>query len=272
VFDGSVTMRQALAKSKNVPSVRLLRAIDVPYMHEYMARFGFDSARHPKNYTMALGTGLVTPLQMAGAYAVFANGGYRVTPYLIASIKDDKGNVLMQGKPTTPKLEENRAIDERNAFIMDSMMHDVTRYGTGAAAMRQLNRADIAGKTGTTNDAVDGWFAGYGGNIVAVAWMGYDEPRSLGGKEFGSTLALPFWIDYMKVALDGKPVKERTPPEGVMQFEGDWIYSEYEVEGFNKVLDMDELPPLEEPGAQPPDAARPPEPAKPAEVPPAATQ
>jgi penicillin-binding protein 1A len=227
VFDGPITMRYSLAHSKNVPTVRLLRALEVPYTHDFLGKFGFDLARHPKNLTLALGTGAVTPLQMAGAYAVFANGGYGVKPYLIARVEDGDGTVLIENKAPEPRQEAARVLDPRNAWVTDSMLRDVTRYGTGAAATKRLARPDIAGKTGTTSDAFDGWFAGYGGNVVAVAWMGYDEPRSLGGREFGSTLALPIWLDYMQVALAKRPVVERAEPEGVLRENDDWIYAEF---------------------------------------------
>ena len=227
VFDGPITMRYSLAHSKNVPTVRLLRAIEVPYAHGFLGKFGFDLARHPQNLTLALGTGAVTPLQMAGAYAVFANGGYAVKPYLIEKIVDGDGTVIQQATPPAPRQETARVLDARNAFITDSMLRDVTRYGTGAAATKRLGRPDIAGKTGTTSDAIDGWFAGYGGNVVAVAWMGYDEPRSLGGREFGATLALPIWLDYMQVALAKHPPVDRPEPEGLVRENDDWVYAEY---------------------------------------------
>ena len=225
-FDGEVTLRQSLAKSKNVPTVRVLRAVSVEFAHQYLEHFGFDLARHPKNYTMALGTGAVTPLQLAGAYSVFANGGYRVKPYLISRIVDGNGVVIAESRPPA-KSEELRVITARNAFVMDSMLRDVTRYGTAAASAKQLNRLDLAGKTGTTSDAIDGWFAGYGGNVVGVAWMGYDEPRSLGGREFGATLAMPIWVDYMRVALAKVPQGERTPPDDVVRERDDWLYPEF---------------------------------------------
>ena len=227
VFDGPITMRYSLAHSKNVPTVRLLRALEVPYTHDFLGRFGFDLARHPKNLTLALGTGAVTPLQMAGAYAVFANGGFAVKPYLIAKIVDGDGKIIQEARPAAPRQEAARVLDARNAWITDSMLRDVTRYGTGAAATKRLGRADIAGKTGTTSDAIDGWFAGYGGNIVAVAWMGYDEPRSLGGREFGATLALPIWLDYMQVALAKHPAQERPEPEGIVRDNDDWVLAEF---------------------------------------------
>lgn len=243
VFDGPITMRYSLAHSKNVPTVRLLRALEVPYTHDFLGRFGFDLARHPKNLTLALGTGAVTPLQMAGAYAVFANGGFAVKPYLIAKIVDGDGKVIQETKPAAPRQEAARVLDARNAWITDSMLRDVTRYGTGAAATKRLGRADIAGKTGTTSDAIDGWFAGYGGNIVAVAWMGYDEPRSLGGREFGATLALPIWLDYMQVALARKPELAREQPEGVVRENDDWVYAEFAEMPQLRGIDVELTPP-----------------------------
>jgi penicillin-binding protein 1A len=227
LFEGTVTIRHALTHSRNVPTVRMLRALEVDYAREHLGRFGFDMARHPSNLTLALGTGAVTPLQLAGAYAVLANGGYRVEPVLSMTIQDRNGKVLFEsGKPRPPQ-ENARVLDARNAFILDSMLRDVARFGTGAQASRLLNRTDLAGKTGTTSNAFDGWFAGYGGNVVAVAWTGYAEPRSLGDREFGSTLALPVWVDYMRVALARTPQRERTPPEGVVRAGGDWVYAEF---------------------------------------------
>lgn len=240
-FDGPITMRTALSESKNVASVRILRAIGVPYAHGYLGKFGFDLAKHPKNLTMALGTGSVTPAQLAGAYSVFANGGYSVEPYLIAKIVDGDGKIISEVKPRETLPDEARVIDPRNAFVTDSMMRQVTRTGTGAAAAR-LGRSDIAGKTGTSSDAVDGWFAGYGGGIVAVSWMGYDDSRSLGGKEFGSSVALPIWIDYMKVALQGRPARDRMVPAGLTQVDGEWLYDEFTGDTAHPPLDFDTEP------------------------------
>jgi penicillin-binding protein 1A len=251
-FDGPISMRRALAESKNVPSVRLLRAVSVPYAHDWLEKFGFDGARHPKNYTMALGTGAVTPLQMAGAYSVFANGGYRITPYLIAKIEDADGNVLSQAKADEPHKDADRVLDPRNAFVTDSMLRDVTRYGTGAAATKLLGRGDLAGKTGTTSDSVDGWFAGYAGNVTAVSWMGYDDPKSLGGREFGATVAMPIWVDYMRVALARRPETERSPPEGVVNDGGDWTFTEFAEMPELKVIDI-ELAPTLPPETVPPE-------------------
>jgi len=224
--DGPVTMRTGLKRSKNLVSIRILQSITPVYAREYLTRFGFEQERHPANLTMTLGTGATTPLQMASAYAVFANGGYRVAPYLIEKVVDARGNLLSQAKPAVAGDENARAIDPRNAFLVDSMLRDVVNSGTAYPASQRLGRRDLAGKTGTTNDAMDGWFAGYGSDIVAVAWMGYDKPRSLGGREFGSTVALPVWVDYMRVALRGKTPSQRPAPAGIAQVDGDWIYEE----------------------------------------------
>lgn len=226
-YEGPVTMRTGLKKSKNLVSIRILRAVTPPYAQDFITRFGFEASKHPANLTMVLGTGSVTPLQMAGGYAVFANGGYQVPPFLISKVVDGRGNVLSEATPVSAGTETARVLDARNAFIMDSMMRDVTRSGTAYSASQKLGRNDLAGKTGTTNDAMDGWFAGYSGDVVAVAWMGYDKPRSLGTREFGGTLALPIWIDYMRTALKGKPEFQRPVPSGVSQVEGDWMYNEY---------------------------------------------
>jgi penicillin-binding protein 1A len=238
-YDGPVTMRTGLKKSKNLVSVRILREITPPYARDYLGRFGFEPEKHPANLTMTLGSGSVTPLQMAGAYSVFANGGFQVSPYLIQKVVDSRGSVLIESKPVNAGDEAARVLDSRNAFIMDSMMRDVVRSGTGYMATQKLGRRDLAGKTGTTNDALDGWFAGYGGDTVAVAWMGYDQPKSLGSREFGGTLALPIWIDYMRDTLRGKPEKHRDPPDGLAQVEGDWMYNEYMKGDSVRAVDVD---------------------------------
>lgn len=246
VYDGPITLRTALAQSKNVAAVRLLRAITPPYAHDFLPRFGFDAAKHPVNYTLALGTGAVTPLQMAGAYSVFANGGFQINPYLIQKVVDTRGNVLFEAKPVVPGLESSRVLDARNAFITDSMLHEVTLSGTGASASQKLGRQDLAGKTGTSSDAFDGWFAGYSGATTAVAWMGYDEPQSLGGREFGATLALPMWIDFMRVNLSGKPLSRMPAPAGVSQSQGDWMFDEFMNAGAVQTLDLDFMQRLKE--------------------------
>ena len=239
-YDGPIRMQDALAQSKNVVSVRILKAIGVPYAMEYLPRFGFDASKHPANLTLALGTGSVTPVQLASAYGVLANGGYLVSPWLVQSISDGRGNVLFESDRTATPGEEARVIDARNAFVTDSMLREVTRTGTAAAASQKLGREDLAGKTGTTSDAVDGWFAGYANGIVSVAWMGYDDPKSLGGREFGSTLALPIWIDSMRQALKDTVASERPVPDNLVLVDGRWNFSEFDSDAGVKTLGLDE--------------------------------
>jgi penicillin-binding protein 1A len=254
-YDGPISMRTALAQSKNVVSVRILRSITVAYAHQYLGKFGFDLAKHPKNLTMTLGTGSVTAQQLAAAYGVFANGGYSVEPYLIAKIVDGNGKVISETKPRETLPDEARVLDPRNAYVMDGMLREVTRTGTGAAASK-LGRPDIAGKTGTSNDAVDGWFSGYGGGIVAVSWMGYDDSKSLGGKEFGATVSLPIWMDYMRVALQKRPPIERPVPTGLTQVDGEWLYDEFTGDAARHSLDLEPTEKAPEPadGAEKPAA------------------
>ncbi len=240
VYEGAITLRRALAQSKNVAAVRLLRAITPQAAHDFLPRFGLDPAKHPVNYTLALGTGSVTPLQMAGAYSVFANGGFQINPYLIQKVVDTRGVVLFEAKPVPEAQETDRVLDARNAFVTTSLLHEVTVSGT-AAASQKLGRSDLAGKTGTSSDAVDGWFAGFAGPVTAVAWMGYDEPQSLGGREFGATLALPIWMDYMGVALKGKPPYPMAQPPGVSQQQGDWVYDEFQGSAAKPAIDLDLL-------------------------------
>ncbi len=239
-YDGPIRMQDALAQSKNVVSVRILKAIGVDYARDYLPRFGFDADKHPLNLTMALGTGSVTPVQLASAYGVFANGGYLVSPWLIQRVSDGRGKLLFESdRPASPP-EETRTVDARNAFVTDSMLREVTRSGTGAMANQKLQRQDLAGKTGTTSDAVDGWFAGYANDIVSVAWMGYDEPRSLGTREFGATLALPIWIDSMRRALQGTVATPRPVPDNIVNVDGRWNFSEFDTDAGVKTLGLDE--------------------------------
>lgn len=214
-FEGGMRMRTALTKSKNMVSIRILQGIGVDYAQDYITRFGFAAKDHPPYLAMALGAGSVTPWQMASAYSVFANGGFRVTPYLMSKIVDSNGKVIELAKPAVAGSSAPRAIDPRNAFIMTTMMQDVARIGTAAKA-RELGRYDLAGKTGTTNNQMDAWFAGYNPNQVAVAWMGFDQPRGLGGQETGGHAALPMWINYMSQALKGIPDKPYAAPEGIV--------------------------------------------------------
>lgn len=218
-YSGPTRFRTALTKSKNTVSIRILQAIGTQYARDYITRFGFSPERHPPYLTIALGAGSVTPLEMANAYAVFANGGYRVKPYFILRMLDARGRLLAEANPARAGEGAERAIDARNAFIMTSIMQDVVRFGTAARAM-QLKRNDLAGKTGTTNNLVDAWFAGYNSTLVAVAWMGFDQPRSLGGSETGAQAALPIWINFMARALKDVPEVPPEMPDGVIKL---WI-------------------------------------------------
>ena len=192
-----------------------MRAIGTHYAQDYIARFGFDPKLHPPYLPMALGAGAATPVQMLGAYSVFANGGYRVAPYLIDKVLDSHGNVLSRAQPAIAEQNAERVIDPRNAFIMTTMMRDVVRAGTAARAM-QLGRQDLAGKTGTTNENVDAWFCGFNASMVAVAWIGFDQPRTLGTNETGAVAALPIWMNFMAKVLKGVPEQPLAPPEGVL--------------------------------------------------------
>ena len=214
-FEGPMRLRTALAKSKNMVSIRVLDAIGPKYAQEYVTRFGFDAERHPPYLTMALGAGSVTAWQMARAYSVFANGGFLVQPYFIHKMVDDRGNPLALAEPRRAGDEALRVLDPRNAFIMDHMMQDVTRYGTAARAAR-LGRVDLAGKTGTTNEFVDAWFAGYQPSLVAISWVGYDQPKTLGKNQTGGVVALPIWLGYMERILKDYPEQTRTTPPGLV--------------------------------------------------------
>ncbi|MDP3685955.1 MAG: penicillin-binding protein 1A, partial [Sulfurimicrobium sp.] len=216
-YSGPIRLRTALTKSKNLVSIRILQSITPEYAQDYITRFGFEAAQHPPYLTMALGAGSVTPLQMVAGYSVFANGGYRIQPYFIDRIVDARGTVLAQSKPLRAGESAERVIDARNAFVMTSLMQDVVRQGTATKAM-QLGRHDLAGKTGTTNDQIDAWFCGFNSKLVAVAWIGFDRPRSLGSNETGGHAALPIWVSYMGKALKGTPDSDYPAPEGVSVF------------------------------------------------------
>ena len=225
-FEGPMTMRRGLAKSKNMVSIRILQAVGAQNAQEWITRFGFDQDKHPAYLTMALGAGSVTPIQMASAYSVFANGGYRINPWLISKITEQKGKVLVETIP--PILDESmRAIDARNAFVMESLLQEVTRSGTAASAQAKLKRPDLYGKTGTTNDSMDAWFAGFQPTLTAVTWIGYDKPRKLGDRETGGGLSLPVWIQFMEHALKNVPVVEPGAPEGLIHSGGEWFYDEF---------------------------------------------
>jgi len=258
-FEGPMRLRVALAKSKNLVTIRVLQAIGPQYAQDYIARFGFDPKLHPAYLTMGLGAGSATPMQMATAYSVFANGGYRITPYLITRIVDSHGTTLSEAKPALAGKDAERAIDPRNAFIMQTLLRDVITSGTATRAL-QLKRKDLAGKTGTTNENVDAWFCGFNTAQVGIAWIGYDQPRTLGTNETGSAAALPIWIGYMQRALKGVPEALPDAPPGVVSLRinpetglrddasrlSDWFLAE-----FTPRMQMDALAPAAMPGAAP---------------------
>ena len=265
-FDGPLTMREALVRSKNLVSVRLLRQIGLGPALDWLAQFGFEASRQPQNLTLALGAGSTTPLQLAQAYAVLANGGWPVAPVVIERITDAQGKLLFEAPQPLPLADVQHVVPARNVFITNSLLNDVARVGTAAKAQAQLQRHDLYGKTGTTNDAVDAWFAGFqagaqagaapgNSGLVAVAWMGHDQPRSLGTRESGGGLALPIWIDYMATALKGVAVAAAPkPPDGVVRRDGDWVYSEWAEGGDVARIGLDApapMPPLATPASMP---------------------
>ena len=243
-FFGPTRLRQALVRSQNMVSVRILDSIGINYTINYAKRFGYKKEDLPKDLSLALGSGEMTPLELASGYATFANGGFDIEPFLISSIEDSNGNVLFENKPHTvclmcenvdltldgepesieslaqldylpPENLAERAIDPENAWIIGSMLRDVIKFGTGRRAL-SLNRSDVAGKTGTTNDQRDAWFSGFNKDIVTTVWVGFDKVAPLGKRETGARAALPIWIDFMKDALvdmeDAIPEK----PEGLV--------------------------------------------------------
>lgn len=232
-YAGPMTIRDALARSKNMVSIRILQDITPRYAQDYIGRFGFDSAKNPPYLPMALGAGSVTPWELAGGYAVFANGGFRVDPYVVKEIYDGNGKLIARTDPPVASESAPRVLDPRNAWLMDSMLQDVVSRGTAARA-RSLKRNDLAGKTGTTNDYLDAWFCGYNPDLVAVSWVGFSQPRNLGRGETGGAAALPIWIDYMRTALAGTPEIQRPRPGGLIQIEAgdgsrqDYQYAEYD--------------------------------------------
>ena len=248
-FDGPMTLRQALARSKNLVSIRVLQQVGVGAAGTWAERFGFAATSQPDNLTMALGAGSASPMRLAQAYGVLANGGWAVSPVVIERITDAAGKVLFEAPPAPAQDAAQRVVPERNVFITNSLLNDVTRVGTAARAQGQLGRGDVYGKTGTTNDAVDAWFGGFqagfeggvGKGIVAVVWMGHDDPQSLGLRESGGGLALPVWIDYMAQALKGVPAAPPPrAPEGVVRRDGDWVYAEFAEGGGVTGIGLDE--------------------------------
>ncbi|MBH97571.1 MAG: peptidase [Rhodospirillaceae bacterium] len=243
-INGPTRLREALIKSLNLVSIRVLRSptltSGVSQTIQHLERFGFGEKALPRNNTLALGSGSVSPLDVAQGYAVFANGGYNVRPYMIETIEDDEGQVIYRAEPTLvcsdciqeEKLDTElingstelyyrnhyakRTISAQNAYLINDMMQDNVRRGTGRRAYRELGRDDLSGKTGTTNDSSDVWFAGYNGDLVTAAWIGFDQVRSLGTRETGASTALPMWIDYMREALDGAPSNVLPRPPGII--------------------------------------------------------
>lgn len=260
-YEGPMRLRTALAKSKNMVSIRLLQAIGPHYAQDYIQRFGFDPKMHPAYLTMALGAGSCTPLQMAAAYAVFANGGYRVKPWFISRVEDNRGGSLYAAKPETAGIDAERVLDERNAFLMTTLMRDVVRYGTAARAM-SLGRNDLAGKTGTTNDHIDAWFAGFNASLTAVSWIGFDTPTNLGKDETGSQAALPIWMAYAGRVLKGVPETEFRAPAGVVAVNINPLTGLREPSGTSRTLEyfyQESQPPIGEDSAFTRDATRPPD-------------
>jgi penicillin-binding protein 1A len=260
-YDGPMRLRTALAKSKNMVSIRLLQAIGPGYAQDYIQRFGFEPKMHPAYLTMALGAGSATPLQMASAYAVFANGGYRVKPWFIARVEDNRGGTLYTARAEQAGRDAERVLDERNAFLMTTLMRDVVRYGTAAKAM-SLGRQDLAGKTGTTNDHIDAWFAGFQGTLVAVSWIGFDTPANLGPNETGGAAALPIWMAYAAKVLKGVAETELPPPSGVVAVNINPSTGLRERDGGSRTTEFfyqESQPPFGDDSAFARDASRPPE-------------
>lgn len=250
-YEGPLSIRTALAKSKNMVSIHVLRAVGTQSAQQWITRFGLDPAKHPPYLTMALGAGAVTPLEMAAGYGVFANGGHYLPPVLVTRISDPKGRVLLEVPPQAPD-ESNRTLPARNAFLMSQLLNEITRSGTAARAQATLKRPDLYGKTGTTNDSQDAWFVGFHPTLTAAAWLGYDTPRNLGRRATGGALALPIWIDFMGQALRSTPVQELTPPSGVAFVNGDWVYDEYADGSYVHRLGFGDAAALP-PGEAPPD-------------------
>ncbi|MEO8153764.1 MAG: PBP1A family penicillin-binding protein [Rhizobacter sp.] len=238
-YDGALTMREALARSKNLVTIRLVQLMGPDSARQWATRFGFEADKQPADLTLALGSGATTPLQLAGAYAVLANGGYSVKPTVIERIADAQGATLFKATAQA-QTEAERVVPARNVYLTDNLLQEVTRSGTAARAQAQLKRTDLYGKTGTTNDAFDAWFAGFQPSVAAVVWMGYDSPRSLGARESGGGLSLPIWIDYMRQALQGVSVQEPEAPEGVVQVDGEWLYGEWAAGGQRTRIGFDE--------------------------------
>lgn len=224
-YSGYITLRQALTASKNMVSIRILMSIGIGYTQQYAQRFGFKPSELPASLSMALGTGETTPLRIAEAYSVFANGGYKISAYVIDKIYDSQGRLKAQMQPLIAGENAPQAIDPRNAYIMYKIMQDVVRAGTARGASA-LGRSDIAGKTGTTNDNKDAWFVGFNPKVVTAVYVGFDKPRSMGRAGYGGTIAVPVWVDYMRYALKGTENKGMKAPEGIVSNGGEYYMKE----------------------------------------------
>ncbi|AXK55215.1 penicillin-binding protein 1A [Pseudomonas protegens] len=253
-FLGPIRMREALYKSRNLVSIRLLQSMGVDHTIDYISKFGFNKQDLPRNLSLALGTATLTPMEIATGWSTFANGGYKITPYIIDKIESRNGEMLFSANPPsvptgdttssgiaapehsftvntvagenpiqapvqTPAVAE-RIIDGRTTYILNSMLQDVIKLGTGRRAL-SLGRTDLAGKTGTTNESKDAWFSGYNADYVTTVWTGFDQPESLGRREYGGTVALPIWINFMGAALKDKPAHTQAEPEGILSLRVD---------------------------------------------------
>ncbi|MDR3299189.1 MAG: penicillin-binding protein 1A [Candidatus Accumulibacter sp.] len=255
-YEGPMRLRTALAKSKNVVSIRVLQASGLNFIQDYITHFGFDANKHPAYLTMALGAGSVTPWQMVTAYSVFASGGYKIQPFIVSHIRDDKDQVVAEAQPVKAGDESLLAIDPRNAYLMDSMLRDVTLYGTAARASAILKRRDLAGKTGTTNEQVDAWFCGYQRTVVGCSWIGFDQPKNMGSRETGTSAALPAWIGYMSKVLKDVPQSFMRMPKGLVVLD----VVEPDKEPIKEYFYKENIPPPEpEPEAAPEPAPEPPQ-------------
>jgi penicillin-binding protein 1A len=288
-FLGPIRMREALYKSRNLVSIRLLQTMGIDHTVDYISRFGFNPQDLPRNLSLALGTATLTPMEIATGWTTFANGGYKIEPYLIQRIEDREGNLLFEANParvpqqqhdiqhaevdayaaparalngseptdTEPRFAE-QVLDERTAYIMTSMLQDVIKRGTGRRALA-MGRNDIAGKTGTTNDSIDSWFSGYNADIVTTVWAGFDQPQSLGRNEYGGTVALPIWMSYMSAVLEDMPEHPPAEPDGLLKLRIDPVSGRAATPGtpdayFEVFKSEDSPPPMGEfdPGYQAP--------------------
>ena len=240
LYLGPISMMEALTKSQNMVSIRVVKKITPQYVQDYITRFGFEANRNPPLFSLALGAGAITPLQLVAGYSSIANGGFFTEPYFIDRILDYSGKLVRRYEPLLSGNEKYRVIDPRHAYILHNMLSDVVYSGTARKA-KILERPDLAGKTGTTNDAVDAWFAGYQPAISAVTWFGYDNPKSLGEKQTGSGIALPIWINFMKEILKRQPIIFQPEPTGIIRINDGLFTAESLPSSTNESLDVEFL-------------------------------